>query len=188
MSDSEDKSPGKKPGSGGRGKPGSPDRRARGFQRAGGLIDAQLRTNSAKRGFAQARLASLWADVIGPDLAPLCTPVKLTTARGPAGGTLTVAVAGALAPQVQMMVPVLRERINRAMGPGTVGRIVLTHAVRPEIPSRRATPAPPKPAPKPDPDLAAELSSIGDPDLRAALETFARNVLSKTAKPKQTES
>ena len=67
MSDSEDKSPGKKPGSGGRGKPGSPDRRARGFQRAGGLIDAQLRTNSAKRGFAQARLASLWADVIGPD-------------------------------------------------------------------------------------------------------------------------
>lgn len=176
-------------GAGGRSRvPPPPARRAKGFLRAGSLIDAQMRTNAGKRGFAQARLAAIWPDVVGPDLAPLCTPVKLAPARGPAGGTLTLAVSGALAPQVQMMVPTLRERVNRALGPGAVGRIVLTHAVRPAAPPPAPRAPAPRPAREPDPELAAQLSSIGDPELRAALETFARNVLSRTANPKQTES
>jgi hypothetical protein len=107
---------------------GKPERRARGFLRAGGLIGTQMSTNAAKRGYAQARLRALWAEIAGPELAALCRPVRLASARGPAGGLLTLAVSGAHAPQVQMLLPVLRERVNAALGPGAVGRIQLTHA------------------------------------------------------------
>jgi hypothetical protein len=155
-----------------------PARVARGFVRAGGLIEAQMRTAAAKRGFVQARLRALWPDIAGPEFAAICAPVRLTRSRGPAGGLLTVAVSGPHAPQLQMLVPVLRERVNAALGPGTVGRIQLTQAAHgfaePSVPAFR-------PAPAPAPDLrplAGTLSSIGDGELRDALETLARNVLS----------
>jgi hypothetical protein len=159
-------------------------RRARGFLRAGGLIEAQLARAAGKRGFAQARLRALWPDIAGPEFAAISAPVKLTRARGPAGGLLTLAVSGAHAPQVQMLIPVLRERVNAALGPGTVGRIQLTHA-----PTGFAEPAPAfRAAPDaPPPDLAAvegTLSSIGDGELRSALETLARNVVIRTRNPK----
>jgi hypothetical protein len=164
-----------------------PARRARGFTRAGGLIQAQMRTAAARRGFAQARLRALWAEIAGPEFAAVCRPVKLATARGPAGGLLTLAVSGAHAPQVQMLLPLLRERVNAAMGPGTVGRIQLTHASggfdEPAAAFRHQRQAP-------EPELGAlapALSSIGDDDLRRALETLARNVLSRARTPQKPE-
>ena len=101
---------------------GNPERRARGFTRAGGLIGAQLRTAAARRGFAQARLRALWPEIAGPEFAAICAPVRLAQARGPAGGLLTLAVTGAHAPRLQMPLPVLRERVNAALA-GAVGRI-----------------------------------------------------------------
>ena len=112
----------------GKGKAPAAQRIGRGFVRAGGLIERQMQTAGARRGFAQARLRALWPEIAGPEFAAICTPVKLARARGPAGGLLTVAVAGAHAPQLQMLVPLLRERVNAALGPGAVGRIQLTQA------------------------------------------------------------
>ena len=159
---------------------GKAGRSARGFVRAGGLIETQVRTCAGKRGFAQARLRALWPDIAGPEFAAICAPVRLARARGPAGGLLTVAVDGPHAPQLQMLLPLLRERVNAALGPGTVGRIQLTQAVHgfadAPRPFAAAAPAPPPP------DLgamAASLSTIGDDGLRGALETLARNVLSR---------
>ena len=106
----------------------APARIGRGFVRAGGLIEPQMRSAGARRGFAQARLRALWPEIAGPEFAAICAPVKLARARGPAGGLLTVAVAGAHAPQLQMLLPLLRERVNAALGPGAVGRIQLTQA------------------------------------------------------------
>ena len=105
-----------------------PARLSRGFVRAGGLIEPQLRTAAARRGFAQARLRALWPEIAGPEFAAICAPLKLARARGPAGGLLTLAVDGPHAPQLQLLLPVLRERVNAALGPGTVGRIQLTHS------------------------------------------------------------
>lgn len=167
-------------------------KRKAGFVRAGGLIEPQMRTAAAKRGFAQARLRALWPEIAGPEFAAISAPVRLARARGPAGGLLTLAVSGAHAPQLQMLIPLLRERVNAALGPGTVGRIQLTHAAagfaEPPAPFR------PPAAAGPPPDLAPlrpTLSSIGDRDLRDALETLARNVLtrnrSRTRNPKRSE-
>jgi hypothetical protein len=165
-----------------------PARLSRGFVRAGGLIEPQMRTAAAKRGFAQARLRALWAEIAGPEFAAISAPLRLARARGPAGGLLTLAVSGPHAPQMQMLLPLLRERINGALGPGTVGRIQLTQAAG----GFAEPPAPFEPAPETAPPglgaMAPTLSSIGDGELRRALETLARNVLSRQGKPQRPES
>ena len=158
-------------------------RRGRGFTRAGGLIAPQMRSVAARRGFLQARLQALWPEIAGAEMARLCRPAKLVSARGPAGGLLTLEVAPALGPQVQMMLPQLRERIEAVLGPGSVGRIQL-------VPARQGFAEPPSTfvpaeAAAPPADLGAvaeALSSIGDDDLRRALETLARNVITRRAK------
>ncbi|HEY5830321.1 MAG TPA: DciA family protein [Hyphomicrobiaceae bacterium] len=166
-----------------------PGRIGRGFVRAGGLIDGPMRTAAARRGFAQARLRALWPEIAGPEFAAICAPLKLARARGPAGGLLTVAVAGPHAPQLQMLLPLLRERVNAALGPGAVGRIQLTQAGRgfAEAPAAFKTPAHVRPEVDLGP-VADELSSIGDADLRDALETLARNVLSRSRTSNPPES
>lgn len=163
-------------------------RHARGFQRAGGLIDGQMRAAAGRRGFALARLRALWPEIAGPEFAAICAPLRLARTRGPAGGLLTLAVSGPHAPQLQMLLPLLRDRVNTALGPGTIGRIQLTQAAAP-VPGF-AEPAAPFEPPPPAPDLGslrADLSSIGDGPLREALETLARNVLSRARKPKRPE-
>lgn len=165
---------------------GKPTRSARGFVRAGGLIEPQMRGASARRGFAQARLRALWPEIAGPEFAAICVPLKLARARGPAGGLLTVAVQGAHAPQLQMLLPVLRERVNAALGPGSVGRIQLTQSAEGFAEAPAAWTRPP-PTPVELGPVAGTLSNIGDGDLREVLETLARNVLSRT-QPRKPES
>lgn len=163
-------------------RPGSP-RLSRGFVRCGGLIETQMSTAAARRGFAEARLAALWGEIAGPEFSGICAPVKLTRARGPAGGLLTVSVSGAHGPQLQMLLPLLRERVNAALGPGTVGRIQLTQATAPG--SAAPVPRQAAAAAVPPPDMVAvegTLSTIGDGDLRNALETLARNVLIRSSR------
>jgi hypothetical protein len=88
-----------------------------------------------------------------------------------------------------MLLPLPRERVNAALGPGAVGRIQLTQAVHgfaePPAAFRPSAPAHPE---VDIAEVAEELSSIGDGELRDALETLARNVLSRTRNPKRPES
>jgi hypothetical protein len=162
-----------------------PARLSRGFVRAGGLIEPQLRTAAARRAYAQARLKALWPEIAGPEFAAICAPLKLARARGPAGGLLTLAVDGPHAPQLQLLLPLLRERVNAALGPGAVGRIQLTQAAHgfAEAPAPWRA-APPAEGGEVPPEVEGALSSIGDGALRDALETLARNVLSR-AKPRE---
>lgn len=153
-----------------------------GFRPAGALIGPQTSTAAARRGYADARLKALWADIAGPEIAAVAQPVKLTPTRGPAGGLLTLGVQGAHGPQVQMLLPLIRERVNTALGPGAVGRVRITQATGFAAPAAARTPsAPPPPAPD-IAEFAAPLSSIGDDALRAALETLAQNVISRSRK------
>lgn len=160
---------------------GPPPRRARGFTRAGGLIAAQMQTVAARRGFALARLRTLWPEIVGSDLAAICQPEKLTTARGPAGGLLTLSVAAAHGPELQMQIPQLRDRVNAALGPGTVGRITLVQARGHIIAAAPVATPPPRPVPAAElGGLEGPVSTIGDDELRHALETLARNVISRS--------
>jgi hypothetical protein len=158
-------------------------RRGRGFARAGGLISPQMRTAAARRGFLEAKLRALWDEIAGAEIAGVSEPQKLTTARGPAGGLLRLCVDGAHAPQLQMMLPQLCERINAALGPGTVGRIQLVQGGGATAPRPAAARSAPAPETADIGEVAPTLSSIGDDALRRALETLARNVVSRERKP-----
>jgi hypothetical protein len=166
-----------------------PVRRARGFQRAGRIVAPELAAAARRRGFSEARLLTAWPEIAGPDIAAATRPVKMSRPRGGAaqgrGGTLTIEADGARAPEIQMMLPVLVERINAALGFPAVARIQLLHGwgfAEPAAPFRGPAPRPSaRPAPDPrrlDP-LLRSASSIGDDGLRTALETLARNVVSR---------
>ena len=69
----------------------------KGFARAGGLVQPQIRKASESRGFAVSRLVTHWAEVVGDDIAALCRPVKVGYGRqGGLGATLTVLARGAV--------------------------------------------------------------------------------------------
>ena len=166
---------------------GKPDRRMRGFETAGGLLRTRIREVGEARGFAVSRLLTHWAEVVGQDLAAQTRPVKIGYSKGGLGATLTLLTTGPAAPMVQMQLPQIREKVNACYGYNAISRISLTQTAPTGFAEGQAqfTPAP-KPAPKdPDPKIlrAAERTTEGcaNAELKSALETLARNVLTRSA-------
>jgi hypothetical protein len=165
--------------------PLKPERRLRGFEPAAGLLKDRLRGPAEKRGFAVARLLTHWDEIAGPRLAGITRPVKVGFGREGLGATLTLLVAPAHGPQVQMELPALIERVNGAYGYRAIARIALTQTAETGFAEGQTPfrPAAPKPKAEPDPVRLAEtqrqLDGIADPGLKAALETLARNILTR---------
>ena len=164
----------------------SASRRMRGFEPAAGLVKEPIRHAGERRGFAVARLLTHWADVVGEEMAAVTRPVKMGYGREGFGGTLTLLVASAHAPMVQLSLPRLKDRVNALYGYNAVSRIVLTQTAPTGFAEGQAqfTPAPVAPKETPaDPVIAAiaalTAEGITDPALRAALEGLARNILTR---------
>jgi hypothetical protein len=128
----------------------------------------------AKRGFATARLAIDWPEIVGPALADNTLPEKLTGADRPEGGVLTIKVRPAAALEVQHLTPQLIERINQIFGFRAVGRLRLQQGVVPMRPKPK--PAPPPLDPVESQKLAAQLSGVTDEGLNAALASLGRSL------------
>ena len=163
---------------------GPPARRQRGFEPASGLLQSRIRKVAEARGFAVTRLLTAWAEVAGPDLAAITRPVKVGYGREGMGATLTLLVAPAHAPMVQMDLPRLKDRVNAAYGYAAISRITLTQTAATGF-AEGQTPfaAAPKTPQKPDPALqraAAEVAApVLDNALRTALEALAHNILTR---------
>lgn len=165
-------------------------RRMRGFEAASKLVGERVRTAAEKRGFAASRILTHWAEIAGAELGAVTRPVKVSFPRDGFGATLSLLVAPAHAPMVQMQLPALRERVNACYGYSAISRITLTQTAPTGFAEGAAPFGPaPKPAgPPPDPAAQARLedaaarsaSGISDDDLRAALELLARNILKKS--------
>ena len=162
-----------------------PIRRMRGFEPASGLLQQRIRAAGEVRGFAVTRLLTQWAEVAGPDMARITRPVKVGYGREGMGATLTLLVAPAHAPMVQMDLPRLKDRVNAAYGYAAIARISLTQTATTGFAEGQAqfTPAAPKPLSAPDPALQAAARAVAAPlkddALRAALEALAENILSR---------
>lgn len=164
----------------------SASRRMRGFEPAAGLVKEPIRHAGERRGFAVARLLTHWAEVVGEDLAAVTRPVKMGYGREGFGGTLTLLVASAHAPAVQLSLPRLKDRVNAVYGYNAVSRILLTQTAPTGFAEGQSPfAAAPKPAPEfpPDPAIAVRAAQtaegVADPALRAALEGLARNILTR---------
>ena len=153
-----------------------------GFKRTSALLQTSIRRASESRGFAQSRLLTHWAEVVGEDIAAIARPVEVSYARQGMGATLTLLTTGAQAPMLEMQKEKLRERVNAVYGYNAIARIRITQTAPVGFAegqvdfSHRPKVAPPPETLEAATSLAAPVTDDG---LRAALERLARNVLTK---------
>ena len=131
-------------------------------------------------GFTQSAIVERWAEIVGDRYARHSRPESLSFPRGQKdGGTLKIAVTGALAPMIKHVEPQVIERVNRVLGYAAVAKIMLRHADM-EPAARRAEAAVPT-------ELSMEtrstLRDIADPDLRASLESLAQALSASKGPP-----
>ncbi len=136
-------------------------------------------------GFVQSAVVSRWPEIVGKRYAGVSSPESI---RFPAGkrsdGVLTLTVEGAHAPMMQHIAPTLIERVNRFFGYPAVARVQIRQgAAQP----RRARPKP-SALPSLQPvALGDSLRSVGDPELRAVLESLAQGLSFTTGAPRLPE-
>ncbi len=110
------------------------------FERLGTRLDGLTRKAFTKFGFADDHVLTRWREIVGPQLARLTSPERLSRpAKGSSGGsTLTVRVAGAAALEMQHLSPQIIDKINGFYGRPVVGRLKL---VQGPLPPAREKPA-----------------------------------------------
>jgi len=157
-------------------------RRRRGFERAVTLVGKELRTPAEKRGFAETKLLTHWADIVGRDIAEMALPVKVKFGRG-FGGTLVLLTTGSKAPLLEMQREDIITRVNACYGYSAIKDVIVTQTAPTGFAEGQVAfaPAAPKAKPAPDPARLEQatkgLDTIDDPVLRDALRKLAGNIV-----------
>ncbi|MEM9011899.1 MAG: DciA family protein [Pseudomonadota bacterium] len=164
------------------------------FAHAGGLISAGLRRAGEKRGFAETRLLTQWAEIAGQEIAAIARPTRVRYGQGGFGATLTLCVEGAHGPTLEMQLPQLRERINACYGYNAIARIRLVQTAETGFaePAAPFAPAPGAPGAEAHTSvtprtlteeqktaLSRATDAVADKDLRTALQKLGSNVLTR---------
>jgi len=131
-------------------------------------------------GFVQSAVVSRWGEIVGDRYAGVSAPESIRFPHGKReDGVLTVVVAGAHAPMMQHVAPLLIERVNRFFGYAAVARVVVRQGQLPAQPAR-SVPRASVPVPV---ELGESLRTIADPELKTVLESLARGVAAATHVP-----
>jgi hypothetical protein len=134
------------------------------------------RTAFRRFGFVQSSVVTRWPEIVGTRHARACAPESIRFPPGEkVGGILQLVVAPAHAPLIQHVVPEIIERVNRFFGYGAVAKIKLRQGEVKPPPRPAGALAPPLLRPIPL-ELGDSLRDIGDPELRAVLESLARSL------------
>ncbi|MDV7144683.1 DciA family protein [Tropicimonas sp. TH_r6] len=163
-------------------------RRKRGFERTSSLLSQRIRKATETRGFAETRLLTHWAEIVGEETAAVARPVAVSYSKGGFGATLTVLTTGAQGPMLQMQEPRLREKINAVYGYNAIARLRFTQTAPTGFADGQAQfAAAEKPKPKrPDPASVKQAESladgVADDGLRRALEALGAEVINKNRK------
>jgi hypothetical protein len=154
--------------------------------RAAGELVGDVGGQSFRRfGFVQSSIVSRWAEIVGERYARVSSPESIRFPTGKkGGGALTLLVEGAHAPLIQHLAPLIIERVNRFFGYAAVNRIVFRQGkppASPQSPQRPQLRAVPK-------ELGEGLREIGDPELRACLESLAARIAATSGPPSLAEA
>ncbi len=158
----------------------------KGFKRTDSLLSAKIRQASESRGFAQSRLLTQWAEIVGQDVSTISRPVEVSYGRGGMGATLTLLTTGSHAPMLDMQKEQLRVKVNAVYGYNAIARVRVTQTAATGFaegqvafearPKARVAPA--------DPILReqalATAAPVADESLRDALARLGENILNKT--------
>ena len=134
------------------------------------------RTAFRRFGFVQSSVVTRWPEIVGPRHARVCAPEAIRFPPGEkSDGILQLVVVPAHAPLIQHVIPEIIERVNRFFGYKAVAKVKLRQGeVKPPASTQPAA-APPSLRPIPI-ELGDSLRDIGDPELRAVLESLARSM------------
>lgn len=102
-----------------------------------GWLHYPLKKVQQKRGFAESRLLTDWAQIVGPTLSHFCAPQKLSFPKDQQGATLHVLCEAGWATELQFQQEVLCEKIATFFGYRAVGAIRIHQGV---LPPRATTP------------------------------------------------
>lgn len=131
-------------------------------------------------GFVQSSVVSRWREIVGERYADVSAPESIRFPQGKREqGVLTLLAAGANAPMMQHVTPVVIERVNRFFGYPAVSRVVIRQGSLP-VKRRTALPAALVPVPV---ELGDSLRTIADPELKSVLESLARGVAAARSVP-----
>jgi hypothetical protein len=134
------------------------------------------RTAFRRFGFVQSSVVSRWPEIVGPSHARICTPESI---RFPPGekhdGILQLVVVPAHSPMIQHVIPEIMDRVNRFFGYNAIARVKIRQGEVKPPPTTATKTAPPSLKPIPM-ELGESLRDIGDPELRAVLESLARSM------------
>lgn len=137
------------------------------------------RTAFRRFGFVQSSVVTRWPEIVGARHARVCSPESIRFPPGEkSDGILQLVVVPAHAPMIQHVIPEIIERVNRFFGYNAVARAKIRQGeVKPPAASEpKAAPPSLKPVPL---ELGESLRDIGDPELRAVLESLARSMSAK---------
>ncbi len=159
------------------------DRRfGRGFTQAGSLLSSRLQKAGGARGFAQMRLLTHWEEIVGADIARIAQPLKVSYGRKGLGARLTVLARPAHAPELQMQLPRLKERVNASYGYSAISDIRITQTgdapgfAEPEQSFEHDAPRPSLSAEKAE-KLDNLVADVEDETLRKLLQSLGENIL-----------
>jgi hypothetical protein len=131
-------------------------------------------------GFVQSSVVTRWPEIVGEHHAKVCAPEAIRFPPGEKSeGILQLVVLPAHAPLIQHVIPEIMERVNRFFGYKAVAKVKLRQgAVNPPKGRKNGeAPSAGPPSLKPIPiELGDSLRDIGDPELRAVLESLARSL------------
>ena len=137
----------------------------------GALLPKLTKPIFRKKSPSGAQLMADWAEIIGPALAAVTAPRRLT------GTTLTVACAGPVAMELTHLAPQIIARVNGHLGRQAVTQLRILQAVlagaQPLVPPRPVAPVV-LPA-----QVAAGIAQVPGGELRAALAKLAQGVYRK---------
>lgn len=134
------------------------------------LLPAITRPALRKHGPALGSLVADWSAVVGPALAEVTEPVRLTQ------GTLTLACAGPVALELQHVAPQILERVNAHLGRPAAQRLRIV-----QRPARRPASSAPRPAPKRATEAAERaVATVPDGPVKDALRSLGEAVLART--------
>lgn len=128
---------------------------------------------------ATARLALDWPQVVGPALAAVTAPERLSGGKG--ARVLTIRAAGPVALELQHLAPQLIERINAHLGPGAVARLRFVQSAPGFAEPQAPPPLPPRRAPDPQAlaRMEAALAEVPEGPLREAMARLGRAIAAR---------
>ena len=129
-----------------------------------------------RRGFSDSRMLENWSAIVGPQLAAMSQPVRLSRRKSgrdgedTAGGVLTVKAEGAIALEIQHLAPQIIDRLNSYYGHAAIARLNIIQG------PVTVTPSPLNPPPIKEEDISAladDFDEIDTPRLKRALASLA---------------